>query len=107
MKNHGKLRDESRKPTWDPYPNSLDIRGQLVCTYAQQHECSGRTESFLFPFLSQGNFGKFWKETFPRIFKNFPRFGKRLTKPFLHFARQSSTKDKEPLPTKQDHTDQD
>ena len=44
---------------------------------------SGRTESFPFPFLSQGNFGKFWKETFPRIFKSFPRFGKRLTKPFL------------------------
>ena len=43
----------------------------------------GRTESFPFPFLSQGNFGKFWKETFPRIFKSFPRFGKRLTKPFL------------------------
>jgi hypothetical protein len=39
MKNHRKLRDESCKPTWDPYPNSLDIIGQLVCTYAQQHEC--------------------------------------------------------------------
>ena len=36
----------------------------------------GRTESFPFPFLSQGNFEKFWKETFPRIFKSFPRFGK-------------------------------
>ena len=44
---------------------------------------NGRTESFPFPFLSQGNFGKIWKETFPRIFKSFPRFGKRLTKPFL------------------------
>ena len=43
----------------------------------------GRTESFPFPFLSQGNFGKIWKETFPRIFKSFPRFGKRFTKPFL------------------------
>ena len=33
------LRDERRKSTWDSYPNSLDIIGQLVCTYAQQHEC--------------------------------------------------------------------
>ena len=39
MKNHRKLRDERRKSTWDSYPNSLDIIGQLVCTYAQQHEC--------------------------------------------------------------------
>ena len=39
MKNHRILRDERRKSTWDSYPNSLDIIGQLVCTYAQQHEC--------------------------------------------------------------------
>ena len=39
MKNHRKLRDERRKSTWDSNPNSLDIIGQLVCTYAQQHEC--------------------------------------------------------------------
>ena len=49
----------------------------------QRRKNIGRTESFPFPFLSQGNFGKIWKETFPRIFKSFPRFGKRFTKPFL------------------------
>ena len=38
MKNHRMLRDERRKSTWDSCPNSLDIIGQLVCTYAQQHE---------------------------------------------------------------------
>ena len=39
MKNHRILRDERRKSTWDSCPNSLDIIEQLVCTYAQQHEC--------------------------------------------------------------------
>ena len=67
-----------------PVQLPVQLRAQLFLALELNWSVqNGRTESFPFPFLSQGNLGKFCKETFPRIFKSFPRFGKRFTKPFL------------------------